>query len=215
MSFDRIAPHYRWIEGCCAGHALQRCRTAFLDALEAPARVLIVGEGDGRFLAELLRRHPRAEVTCVDASAAMLQLARARVSPAARVDFVRADILSWTPPAATFDMIVTHFVLDCFRPEDLAAVVGKLAAAAAPDARWLVSDFRVPAAGPAKWLARGVLRFLYAFFRRVARVPADHLTPPDEFLRRAGFDLHERKLFRRGLLHSDLWIRRAESVRNP
>lgn len=215
MSFDRIAPHYRWIERCFAGRQLQRCRTAFLDELESPARILIVGEGDGRFLEALLRRHPRAEVTCVDASAAMLQLARRRIDPAARVEFVQADILSWTPPAAAFDRIATHFVFDCFRPEDLAAVVEKLAASATPEAGWLVSDFRVPAAGPAKWLARGVLRFLYAFFRRVARVPADDLTPPDEYLRRGGFVLRERRLFRLGLLHSDLWIRRATSARNP
>lgn len=207
MSFDRIAPHYRWIEGCCAGQALQRCRTAFLETLEAPARVLIVGEGDGRFLAELIRRHPRAEVTCVDASAAMLQLARARIDPAARVAFVHADILNWTPPTAFYDLIFTPFVLDCFRPDELAAVVEKLAAAAAPAARWRVSDFHIPAAGPARWLARALLRFLYAFFREVARVPADHLTPPDDFLRCAGFVLGERKLFRGGLLHSDLWIR--------
>lgn len=215
MSFDRIAPHYRSIERCFAGRALQKCRTAFLDELASPARVLILGEGDGRFLDELLRRHPQAEVTCVDASATMLQLARARIAPTARVDFIEADILSWTPPDATFDGLVTHFVLDCFRPEELAAVVDKLAAAAMPDACWLVSDFRVPAAGPARWLARGVLRFLYAFFRRIAAVPADHLTPPDEYLRRADFALHERKLFRLGLLHSDMWIRRAESARNP
>lgn len=215
MSFDRIAPHYRWIERCFAGHTLQSCRTAFLDDIGASARVLIIGEGDGRFLAELLRRHPQVEVTCVDASATMILLARSRIDPAASAGFVHADILTWTPPAATFDLIATHFVLDCFRPEDLATVVEKLAAAATPEARWLVSDFRVPAAGPAKWLARGVLRFLYAFFRRVASVPADHLTPPDEYLRRAGFDLHKRKLFRLGLLHSDLWIRRAESARNP
>lgn len=217
MSFDRIAPHYRWIEYSFAGHALQKCRTAFLDDLEAPSRVLILGEGDGRFLAKLLRRHPRAEVTCIDASAAMLDLARTRIGsvPAAPVEFVQADILTWTPPAAGFDLIVTHFVLDCFPSEDLAAVVGKLAAAAAPGARWLVSDFQVPASGPAKWLARGVLHFLYAFFRRVASVNAGHLTPPDDFLRRAGFELRERRLHRWGLLHSDLWIPRAESARNP
>jgi ubiquinone/menaquinone biosynthesis C-methylase UbiE len=211
MSFDRIARHYHWIESCCAGRVLQKCRTAFLDELEAPARVLILGEGDGRFLADLLRRHPQAEVTCVDASATMLQLARARIDPAARVEFIHADILTWTPPAAASDLIVTHFVLDCFRPEELAAVVAKLAAAAAPGSRWLVSDFRVPATGPAKWLARGVLRFLYAFFRRVASVPADHLTPPDDLLRRAGFDLRERRLHRWGLLHSDLWLRPARN----
>ena len=209
MSFDRIAPHYHRIERCFAGHALQRCRTAFLAEPEAPARVLILGEGDGRFLAELLRRHPRAEVTCVDASAAMLQLARARTGSTARVVFVHADILTWKPAAAGYDLVVTHFVLDCFRPEELAAVVGKLATAALPDARWLLSDFRVPAAGPAEFLARGLLRFLYAFFRRAARLCADRLTPPDRFLHAAGFVLRERRLHRWGLLHSDLWIRRG------
>ena len=206
MSFDRIAPHYHRIESCCAGRVLQKCRTAFLDEIGTPARVLILGEGDGRFLAELLRLHPQAEVTCVDASAAMLQLARSRTDPAARVELIHADILTWTHPAA-YDLIVTHFVLDCFRPEELAAVVGKLAAGAVPGTRWLVSDFRVPTAGPTKWLARGVLRFLYAFFSSVASVPADHLTPPDAFLRHTGFVLRERRLHRWGLLHSDLWIR--------
>lgn len=207
MSFDRIAPHYHRIESCCAGRVLQSCRTAFLDEIGSPARALILGEGDGRFLAELLRLHPQAEVTCVDASATMLQLARSRTDPAARVEFIHADILTWTPPAVAFDLIVTHFVLDCFRPEELAAVVEKLATAATPKARWLVSDFRVPSTGPAKWLARGVLRFLYAFFRRIACVPADHLTPPDDLLRHTGFVLRERRLHRWGLLHTDLWIR--------
>jgi ubiquinone/menaquinone biosynthesis C-methylase UbiE len=211
VSFDRIAPHYQRIESCCAGRVLQRCRTAFLDEIGSPVRVLILGEGDGRFLAELLRLHPQAEVTCVDASAAMLQLARSRTDPAARVGFIHADILTWTPPAAACDLIVTHFVFDCFRPEELAAVVEKLATAAAPGTRWLVSDFRVPAAGPAKWFGRLLLRCLYTYFRRVASVPADRLTPPDDLLRHAGFVLRERRLHRWGLLHSDLWLRPARN----
>ena len=208
MSFDRIAPHYHRIERFFAGQALQRCRTALLDRIPPPSRVLILGEGDGRFLEAFLHRHPQAAVTCIDASATMLDLARARTAPAARVAFVHADILTWKAPTAAFDLIVTHFVLDCFRPADLASVVARLAAAATPDACWLLADFRVPAAGPRRWLARGLLRFLYAFFRRAAAVPADRLTPPDPFLESAGFVLREQKPQRFGLLHSDLWLRR-------
>src|SRR5439155_22241467 len=33
MSFDTLAPHYRWMEFILAGKKLQRCRTAFLDEI--------------------------------------------------------------------------------------------------------------------------------------------------------------------------------------
>ena len=65
MSFDLLAPHYRWMEWLLAGGKLQRCRTACLGMIPAPAKVLIYGEGNGRFLAALCREFPEAEVTSV------------------------------------------------------------------------------------------------------------------------------------------------------
>ena len=62
MSFDLLAPHYRWMEWVLAGEKLQRCRTAWLEVLPAPARVLILGEGNGRFLEALMRQIGRAHV---------------------------------------------------------------------------------------------------------------------------------------------------------
>jgi hypothetical protein len=56
MSFDRLAPHYRWLEWVLAGRKLQRCRTAFLDEIGRADATLLVGEGNGRFLGELLKR---------------------------------------------------------------------------------------------------------------------------------------------------------------
>ena len=40
----------------------------------------------------------------------------------------------------------THFVLDCFRSEQLERLVGRLAEAVMPEARWLLSDFCEPPA---------------------------------------------------------------------
>src|SRR5687768_4095337 len=79
MSFDRLAPHYRWLEWILAGPKLQRCRTAFLPVITPPRHALLIGEGNGRFLVELLRAHPCVRVLCVDASARMLECARARL----------------------------------------------------------------------------------------------------------------------------------------
>ncbi|HTJ01117.1 MAG TPA: class I SAM-dependent methyltransferase [Dongiaceae bacterium] len=209
MSFDRLAPYYRGMEAVLAGGIMQECRTAFLHAIPAPQNVLLLGEGNGRCLLELLRGYPTARFTCVDASARMLDCARERLrrhglNPE-QVEFVQANILEWSPPPATFDLLVTHFFLDCFRPDQLTEIVPRLAAAAAPGARWLLADFCEPAAGPAKWRARAILASLYLFFRQTTRLPASHLTPPDPYLSARGFVLRARRKFDWGLLHSDLW----------
>jgi ubiquinone/menaquinone biosynthesis C-methylase UbiE len=208
-NFDWLAPHYRWMEWVLAGPKLQRCRAAFLGSLSAPRRALIVGQGHGRFLTELLRRHPQVQCTCVDSSRPMLEAARRGLAAhgldAARVEFIHADILQWTPPRAAYDLVVTHFVLDCFRPEQLARILPSLAEAAAPEARWLLADFQEPSAGFAKWRARAILEVMYLFFRWAAALPASELTAPDSLLAQCGFKLRERRIFEWGLLHSDVW----------
>lgn len=209
MSFDTLAPYYRLLELVTAGNLLQRCRTRFLAEAGDCRQALVLGEGPGRFLAELLRAHPRIAVTCVERSPRMIQEAQARLTPAerARVRFESADALAWPTTPGQFDLVVTHFFLDCFRREELSALVNKLAIAAAPDARWLLADFREPEAGWRRWRARVVLALLYAFFRIVTGLSASRLTPPDEFLARVGFRLTARRIANQGLVHSDLWER--------
>lgn len=213
MSFDRLAPHYDWMEAVLAGHRLQRARVAWLEALRDRRSILTVGEGHGPFAAACAQRFPSARLTCVDASAGMLAQARRRASRAGvtpeRVSWIQASLPGWTPPAGTFDAIVTHFFLDCFPPEELASVVAALGRAATPDALWLVADFAAPARGPARWRAKAVHGLMYSFFRFATKLPARRLTPPDEALRAQGFTLAGRRTWNWGLLQSDLWTRRS------
>lgn len=219
MSFDRLAPHYRWMEWLLAGGKLQCCRTAFLPAVPRPRHALLLGEGNGRFLIALLRAHPGIRFTCVDASARMLQGTQARLKQegigAEGGRFIHANVLAWIPPAAEFDLIVTNFFLDCFPPEALETVLSRVTGAAAPSARWLVADFREPPAGWRRWRARGILRLMYWFFRRATALPAKQLTPPDVILQRSGFKLVGRRLHDWGLLHSDLWEREKLPLAAP
>ena len=69
----------------------------------------------------------------------------------------RRDALTWQPPRGVFDLVATHFFLDCFRRDELERLVAKVAASATDEARWLLADFRVPASGWRKWRARVVL----------------------------------------------------------
>jgi len=99
---------------------------------------LIVGEGDGRFLCELLCVHPKTDIDCIDASERMLQLTRSRVrrtrpESMAHVRFFHQDILDWSP-RHSYDLLVTHFLLDCFDSEELELIVAKLAETAREDA---------------------------------------------------------------------------------
>lgn len=211
MNFDRLAPHYDWMEALTAGGGLQGARTHWLGALAGRGNILSAGEGHGRFAAACAARHPAARLTCLEASAGMLARARRRTrGHDGRTRWVQADVLAWRSPAA-FDAVVTCFFLDCFPPERMADVVGRLAQAATPDAVWLVVDFSVPATGPARWRAQAVHWLMYRFFRLAVGLPAQRLTPPDPLLARQGFQLRGRKEFNHGLVRADLWARGGDA----
>lgn len=212
MSFDRLAPHYTWLEKALAGPRLQRCRIRWLDELAGCRRLLIAGVGHGHCLAAYARRFPALAITSVDASAAMLAAARERARGAvpnfSRLEFIHATLPAWSPPVARYDAIATHFFLDCFPPEELAQVVGSLSRAARPQASWLLSDFTVPGKrGWAQRRARAIHAAMYAFFRPVTGIAARRVTPPDDLLRTRGFSLARRQHSEWGLLHADLWTR--------
>lgn len=216
MNFDRLARHYRWMEFVLAGEKLQRCRTAYLADVPHPRHLLLLGEGPGRCLVECLRRYPGAEITYVDSSQCMLkeaqrQLHREGLSQPS-VHWIHSDILDWVHQGEPFDLVVTHFFLDCFAPESLPGVVAHISSQAAQQADWLLADFQVaPGKGLRRTRSQLVLRSMYRFFRLATKLEAQALTPPDPFLERAGFRLRSRREEDWGLLHSDWWQRGPSS----
>lgn len=218
MSFDRLAPHYTWMEKVLAGSRLQRSRVAWLEALDGRERILIAGVGHGHFLRSCAKRFPAARIVSLDASAGMLRRAEARARRAGvrmeRLEFVHAELPAWRPRAGEFDAVVTHFFLDCFPPTELGLVVDALATGARPDACWLLCDFAVPARGWARQRARAVHALMYAFFRRATRIRARRVTDPDPLLAAAGFTLARRRTAEWGLIRSDLWQRGTNDRHN-
>jgi ubiquinone/menaquinone biosynthesis C-methylase UbiE len=210
VSFVVIAPHYRWLETIVFGNALQRARTRWIETIARPKRTLIVGEGDGRFLCELVRAFPTIDIDCIDASDVMLQLARARLRRThpesfSRVHFIREDILKWSP-RKSYDLLVTHFFLDCFSGGELQAIIAKLASAAEPGAVWLVADFTIPRKRFARAHARLWLRMMYTFFRATAGIAAKELVDPIPYLDGYGFTPASENLSRGKMLRSDVYV---------
>ncbi|HST31737.1 MAG TPA: class I SAM-dependent methyltransferase [Chthoniobacterales bacterium] len=219
MSFDRVARAYCWLETIVFGSALQNARTYWINEIPPPKRVLIVGEGNGRFLCELLRLYPKVEIDCIDASGRMLELARARVrrlcpDSLASVRFFHLDVLRWSP-SNSYDLLVTHFVLDCFSAEQVEEIVVKLAQAARPAAVWLIADFTIPRRRFARMHAQFWLQIMYAFFRASAAIPAKKLVDPSPYLQNNGFVCWFRKLSRYGMLKSELYLAQNPETERP
>jgi ubiquinone/menaquinone biosynthesis C-methylase UbiE len=202
MNADRIAPLYRWIEYAAFGRALQRRRVALLPEVADARRVLVLGDGDGRFLEKLVNQNPRACVDYVDLSGRMLELARKRVGTEL-VTYHQADALEIALPERGYDLIGTHFFLDCFDEAGAAALLERLTRAACPNARWLVSEFR------RTWWSSPLLASLYCFFRITTGLKTRRLIDHHPLLARLGFRMVQSESAWCGLLASELWARAA------
>lgn len=210
MSFDRLAPVYQAMEFFTAGGKLQRCRMAFLAKIPVPRRILIAGEGHGKFLPKCVNRFPDAQIVVVDISAKMLKIAQSKTQ-SELVTFEHADFLHWDSSGEPFDLIVTNFFLDCFDEAQLVNVVAKLGRCATTDADWLVADFEIAKSRIAGLRSRVILKMLYAFFRVICDLRANALVPPDEAISKAGFLRVQRETYEWGLLKSEWWTRRSAS----
>jgi ubiquinone/menaquinone biosynthesis C-methylase UbiE len=199
MNCDRLARAYRWLEYLAFGRALERRRFRFLADAAGARRALILGDGDGRFLARFAAAS-QASIDYVDVSAHMLDLARNRAGTR-RIAYRHADALTLSLAPATYDLIATHFFLDCFNKRDLERLVERAARAAQPGALWLVSEFRQPS-----WAAP-LLTALYLFFRATTGLATRRLTDHRPLLVKHGFRLKREETARLGLLASELWVR--------
>lgn len=211
-SFDRIARPYRWLEYLSFGPMLERCRFYRIPQL-APEyfpgrRVLVIGDGDGRFLARLLAANPRLHADAVDQSPAMLRLLQARVTAIGAADRVRlhcGDALAFAPPRGQpYDALITHFFLDCLSTADVQRLAESIRSALDPRAVWIISEFAIPN-GPAALPAKALVAALYAAFHFITGLRTRTLPDYAAALSRAGFILDHRQRFLGGLLVSDLW----------
>jgi ubiquinone/menaquinone biosynthesis C-methylase UbiE len=211
--FDQLAWVYRALEYLAFGRDLERARFAHLARLRACRTILVLGEGDGRCLAQLVVTAPGAMVDCLDLSPRMLQRAAARLdgrAEAARVNFRQADLLEANLPAAHYDAVVTCFFLDCFTAEQAAAIMARIDAAAKPGALWLWADFARPERGWRRWRARVWLAVLYAFFRWQTGLSARKLPPVEQWLADWHWQPVVRDAWQHGLIASAVFRRGAE-----
>ncbi len=205
-NFDRVARSYRLAERLTLGSALVRARTAHLPALAHARHGLILGDGDGRFLAALLHHNPLLQATAVDSSRTMLQLLTRRCAFSRdRLRTLHADALAGLPVAPTCDLVATHFFLDCFSEPDLLRLVPAIRALLVPGALWVLSEFRIPPTGPLRLPARLLVRALYHAFRLFTGLQPTRLPEYTPILLKAGLVPISIRHSLGGILSAELW----------
>ena len=205
MNCDPIARWYRYGEYLTLGRALENRRREYLDQTAEAKRVLLLGDGDGRFTAEFLKSNRAAQVDSIDLSQNMLQLAARRIAalpfPTPGVRLLRADALT-LPFEGAYDLIITHFFLDCLSDAQIQELVKRIARAATPDAKWIISEFRTP-----NLAGRLLVKALYFSFRLLTGLRINRLPNYSQPLAAHGFKQIGSKTSLFGVLISELWER--------
>lgn len=210
-----MAPIYDWMGSALFAGALARSRRHFIERVRRVRRALLVGDGTGGFLVDLLEAGYAGEIVYVDVAPGMTEAARRRVrrrfpAAAGRIEFHCQDVREFED-AQGFDLICTHFFLDGFEDEELDALVARLSRCLQDGGRWLVTDF-APAGGALAHRAaqRMLLGGLYGFFRLTCGIEARRLPSIDSALERQGMVSIARRLSFAGVFESRVWLRPAD-----
>ncbi len=206
--FDRLAKPYRWMEYITFGRVLERCRFMLLPQVATAKNALLLGDGDGRFAARLLKAAPDAHLTAVDASEVMLQAVQRRCLDPDRVSTYDVDLArdSLVPLSGKrFDLVASHFFMDCLSTAECEVLVPRIRDLLVPGARWINSEFQIPR-GAARVPALIVVRLLYAAFGVLTGLRVRHLPEYGRVLQDNGFMCTTRIPLLCGLLISEEWM---------
>lgn len=205
-NFNGLARVYRWLEWFTFGSILWRCRCAFLGEMKNRRAALVIGDGDGRFTARLLECNSQVVVEAQDASEAMLHQLRLRA--AGNINRVRTRLTDARRPnflAGRFDLVATHFFLDCLTTSEVEALAVQIRGRLEPDAVWVISEFAVPDNLFGLLVARPLVSALYFAFGWLTGLTIRKLPEHHHALRTAGFVLRQQRKWFRGLLVSEVW----------
>lgn len=205
-NFNRLARIYRWMEWLTFGPILWRCRCTFLDAMKDRRDALVIGDGDGRFTARLLASNSEVTIEAIDASEEMLrQLMKRAGENAGRVRTRLADARFPMPMTRRFDLVVTHFFLDCLTTAEVESLALEIRKRLEPGAAWVISEFAVPANLYGRLLAEPLISMLYRAFGLLTGLPVRRLPKYRNALERAGFVLEKQHRRLKELVVSEIW----------
>jgi len=215
-TYDPVAPFYVLLEQLSFGDELNIARRAFIETVLHAKNTLLIGEGNGRFLGDCLKNKNGGSITILDSSRKMLDLLKSRIRGIrheTKLELVCEEIQDWQlKDAPAFDVVVTHFFLDLFRPTNQRSVIEKISGMAKSEALWIIVDYH-----PSK--KTGVLRLInwlqYRFDRLLSGVDTDRHYDPSALIKECGWAVREERQFLNGKVVAQLLFRASHPSQTP
>ncbi|MCM8533545.1 MAG: class I SAM-dependent methyltransferase [Lentisphaeraceae bacterium] len=170
--FSPIAPIYDLLGSLFFGGQLHRSQLKNLSKLPHKFEsILIIGGGTGKFLKDLVQSKIFKQLTYIDISPKMIELAKSKVSDGKNINFIIGD--ESTIPNQSFDLIITHYFLDCFDQDKFEEFSKVLLSKLTVGGYWSMVDFHLNSTSAHS--KKLFVSFLYKFFKITCKLNAKEL----------------------------------------
>lgn len=209
MNFDFIARHYNWIEKIIFRSDLEKFRCMNIELIKDAKSILLLGDGDGRFLEQVSKIGTEAKIVSVDSSAKMINLSQIKVKPShLNVEFYCSKIENFKPSKSfNPDLIIAHFFLDCFTHDEALLILDRISQWASVDAKFIISDFSITKNMSFHRVYQKTLTsIMISFFCLFCGISARILPNIPKIMTSSGWNCLSQKRSKHGFINSWIWI---------
>lgn len=178
MNYGRFAGSYQFLSRLVFGRALIQAQHTALAGLTSPCNLMIAGGGDG----EILKHLPPFEglLDYVEISEKMVNKAKSKTT--LPVNWAVEDIFCFKTHRK-YDVIFLPFLLDNFTNRQCAMLMPRLQNMLKENGQLIVVDFTESPS----LIQKGILLFMYAFFKWFGALEVNALPAMEESILSAGF----------------------------
>jgi tRNA (cmo5U34)-methyltransferase len=207
QSFDSIAKFYDPLAQILFGNAIKCSQLYFLKELPEKANVLIIGGGSGWIITEIFKASPLCQLTYIEASEKMLQLSKQEAGEFSdRITFIlgtEEDI----PHQNHYDVLITNFLLDLFKEENLRKMMPLMSQALVEEGIWIFTDFTLTSHKRRHFWQKYLLKMMYVFFSIISGVEGRSLPDYDRLFNGVGFKQQKSRKFYWEMIESRIFRR--------
>ena len=203
--FNGIAPMYDRMARLIFGQELERAKRHYLNYIKDGHKILYLGGGTGSILPDLVEKHHNLQIDFVEASDKMIELAKAKVT------HTGTCTINWIhgtedniPHKEYYDIIITNFLLDLFKHEDLEAMMPKIGDSLKKEGFWIFTDFHARTKGIKN---RILVRLMYFFFRMIGAIKGNRLLRYGLYFEKIGFRRMAQERFYKDLVETRVYGR--------
>ena len=191
-NYDLIASWYDCLSRMVFLKSQVNAQKEQLSFIKNHQKILIIGGGTGWILEEIAKTHQNLQITFVEISANMIQLAKQKKCDKNQVTFVNLPIENFTDEES-YDVIITAFLFDNFARNRAEMVFEKLHHRLKEKGLWLFSDFSNQHTTK-RWQFM-FLKTMYFFFKKIAQVEAKELVDMYPYFIKKNYSVLQKKQY--------------------